>query len=422
MKQTTTTRKPPMKRPMKRPALAAGLLAGLSLGAMTGTAQAQLSNDSVKIGVLTDMSGTYSAIGGQGAIEAARLAIEDFGGKVNGKPIELVFADHQNKPDIGSAVARRWIENEGVDVIIDMVTSSVGLAVQQLAGERGVVTINNGSGTTALTGPNCTPTGIHWAYDNYAMARGTGTEAVKAGGNTWYFLSADYAFGRDLEATTSQFVKAGGGQVVGSARHPFPNSDFSSFLLQAQASGAKVIALANAGNDTTNAIKQAAEFGITRGGQSMAALLAFISDIHALGLETAQGLILTTGYYWDMDEQTRAFAKRYAERMNGAMPTMTQAGDYSGVLHYLRAVEAAGTDNGKAVVAKMRELPIKDFFARNGRLREDGRMVHDMYLVQVKTPAESKGPWDYYTIKAVIPAEQAYRPLSESDCPLVKKG
>ncbi|WP_448191798.1 ABC transporter substrate-binding protein [Azospirillum sp. sgz301742] len=407
---------------MKKGVLSAVLMAGLSAVALASHAHAAtLSNNGVKIGVLTDLSGTYSAIAGQGSVVAAQMAVEDFGGKIDGKPIEVLSADHQNKPDIASAVARKWIDTDGVDVLVDLVTSSVGLAVQQLAAERGVPTINTGAGTTALTGANCTATGIHWAYDNYALAKGTGTATVKNGGDTWYFLTADYAFGRDLEATTSQFVKAGGGKVLGSVRHPFPSSDFSSFLLQAQGSGAKVIGLANAGADTTNAIKQAKEFGITQAGQSLAGLLIFISDVHALGLETAQGLSLTTGYYWDMDDESRAFAKRFAERNGGAKPTMVQAGTYSAVLHYLKAVQAAATDEGKTVVAKMRELPIKDFFARNGRLREDNRMVHDMYLVQVKKPAESKGPWDYYTIKTVIPAEEAYRPLAESECPLVKK-
>ena len=407
---------------MKRGMFRAVLLAGLSAVALASQAQAAtLSNGGVKIGVLTDLSGTYSAIAGQGSVLAAQMAIEDFGGKIDGKPVELVSADHQNKPDIASAVARKWVEAEGVDMLVDLVTSSVGLAVQQLAADRGIITINTGAGTTALTGANCTPTGIHWAYDNYALAKGTGAATVKNGGDTWYFLTADYAFGKDLEATTSAFVKAGGCKVLGSVKHPFPNSDFSSFLLQAQGSGAKVIGLANAGADTTNAIKQAKEFGITDSGQSLAGLLVFISDVHALGLETAQGLMLTEGYYWDMDDETRAFAKRFAQRSGGAMPTMVQAGTYSGVLHYLRAVEAAASDEGKTVIAKMREMPIKDFFARNGRLREDGRMVHDMYLMQVKKPAESKGPWDYYHIRAVVPAEEAFRPLAESDCPLVKK-
>ena len=407
---------------MKKGAFSAVLMAGLSAIALASHAHADpLSNGGVKIGVLTDLSGTYSAIAGQGSVIAAQMAIADFGGKIDGKPVELVSADHQNKPDIASAVARKWVDTDGVDAIFDLVTSSVALAVQQFAGERGIVTVNTGAATTALTGAACAPTGIHWVYDNYALAKGTGTATVKNGGDSWFFLTADYAFGKDLEATTSAFVKASGGKVLGSVRHPFPSSDFSSFLLQAQGSGAKVIGLANAGADTTNAIKQAKEFGITQAGQSLAGLLVFISDVHALGLETAQGLLLTEGYYWDMDDETRAFAKRFAERSGGAMPTMVQAGTYSAVLHYLKAVQAAATDEGKAVTAKMRELPIKDFFARNGRLREDGRMVHDMYLMQVKKPAESKGPWDYYTIKAVIPAEEAFRPLAESECPAVKK-
>ena len=385
---------------------------------LAGAAAAQgFQNDGVKIGVLTDMSGTYSDIAGQGSVVAAQMAIEDFGKQLNGKTVEVVSADHQNKADISSATARQWYDAEGVDAIFDLVTSATALAVREVARERGKIDMVSGAATTALTGKACSPTGFHWAYDTAALANGTGSATVKNGGDTWFFVTADYAFGHALEADTSAVIEKNGGKVLGSVRHPFPNSDFSSFLLQAQASGAKVIGLANAGQDTTNAIKQAAEFGIVESGQSLAALLMFISDVHSLGLPAAQGLLLTTGYYWDLDDESRPFAQRFFDK-TGKMPTMVHAGVYSSVLHYLKAVDAAGTDDGKTVAAKMHEMPVDDFFARNGELRVDGRLVHDMYLARVKKPDESTKPWDYFEIVATIPGDQAYKPLS-TDCPLV---
>jgi branched-chain amino acid transport system substrate-binding protein len=385
---------------------------------LAGGAAAQgFQNDGVKIGVLTDMSGTYSDIAGQGSVVAAEMAIEDFGKQINGKAVEVVSADHQNKADISSATARQWYDADGVDAIFDLVTSATALAVREVAREKGKIDVVSGAATTALTGKACSPTGFHWAYDTAALANGTGGATVKNGGDTWFFITADYAFGHALEADTSAVIVKDGGQVLGSVRHPFPNSDFSSFLLQAQASGAKVIGLANAGQDTTNAIKQAAEFGIVESGQSLASLLMFISDVHSLGLPAAQGLLLTTGYYWDLDDESRPFAKRFFDK-TGKMPTMVHAGVYSSVLHYLKAVEAAGTDDGKTVAAKMHEMPVEDFFARNADLRVDGRLVHDMYLARVKKPDESKYPWDYFEIVSTIPGDQAYKPLSK-DCPLV---
>ena len=396
---------------------------GVAAAAMvwTGAAQAQFTDGKVKIGVLTDLSGTYSDLAGLGSVEAARLAIEDAGGKVAGMPIELVSADHQNKGDIASAIARKWYDSDGVDAIFDLVTSATGIAVREVSKEKGKIDINSGAGSTLLTNDKCSATGFHWAYDTYALANGTGNAVVKQGGDTWFFITADYTFGQNLQAQTERVVKANGGKVLGAVKHPFPNADFSSFLLQAQGSGAKIIGLANAGSDTINAIKQAKEFGITQSGQQLAGLLVFISDVHSLGLDVAQNMLLTTGFYWDMDDQTRAFAKRFAARMNGKMPTMVHAGVYSSVRHYLKAIEAAKTDDGLAVSNKMRELPINDFFAKNGHLRPDGRMVHDMYLAQVKSPAESKGPWDYYKILRTIPGDDAFQPLADSACPLVKK-
>jgi len=371
--------------------------------------------------VLTDLSGTYSDLAGQGSVLAAQMAIEDFGGKLNGAPIELVSADHQNKADIASSIARKWYDTEQVDAIFDLVTTAAAVAVREVSREKGRIAMNSGAGSTVLTNDKCSATGFHWTYDVYAMAVGTGNAVVKQGGDSWFFLTADYAFGHDLEAQTAKVVKANGGTVKGSVRHPFPNADFSSFLLQAQASGAKIIGLANAGSDTINAIKQAKEFGITQAGQSLAGLLVFISDVHSLGLDTAQGMMLTTGYYWDRDEASRAFAKRWSEKMKGRMPTMVHAGVYSSVLHYLRSVEKAKTDEGVKVAEQIRTLPIKDFFAVNGKVRADGRMVHDMYLAQVKKPSESKGPWDYYNILRTIPGDEAFKPLADSTCALVKK-
>ncbi len=386
-----------------------------------GTAQAQISDDVVKIGVLSDMSSLYSDIAGPGSVVAAQMAVKDFGGKVAGKPIEIISADHLNKADVGSAIARQWFDQDHVDAIVDVPTSSIALSVQDIAKEKGKVFLISGAASSDLTGKACSPTGVHWTYDTYALAHGTGGALVKQGGDSWFFLTADYAFGHALENDTSAVVKAAGGKVFGAVNVPLNNADFSSFLLQAQASKAKVIGLANAGGDTINSIKQAAEFGIVAGGQRLAGLLVFISDVNSLGLAAAQGLVLTESFYWDQNDETRAWAKRFiAER--GKVPSMVQAGVYGAVTHYLKAIEAAKTDEGKAVVGKMRELPINDFMTKNGKLREDGRVERDMYLFQVKTPGESKYPYDYYKQLATIPAAEAFRPLSESACPLVKKG
>ncbi|CAA7616972.1 ABC-type branched-chain amino acid transport systems, periplasmic component [Candidatus Terasakiella magnetica] len=397
------------------------LLGAAALALSAGAAQAQYSDNKVKIGVLTDLSGTYSDLAGSGSVEAAKMAVEDFGGKLNGIAIEVVSADHQNKADIASSVARKWYENEGVDAIFDLVTTAAAVAVREVSREKGKIDINSGAASTVLTNAQCSPTGFHWTYDTYALAVGTGNAVVKQGGDSWFFLTADYAFGHDLQAQTERVVKASGGKVLGAVKHPFPNADFSSFLLQAQSSGAKIIGLANAGSDTINAIKQAKEFGITQGGQKLAGMLVFLSDVHSLGLETAQGMQMTTGYYWDMDDSSRAFAKKFGERMKGKMPTMVQAGVYSSVMHYLKAAAAAKTDDGVKVADEMRKLPINDFFAKNGKLRADGRMVHDMFLVEVKKPSESKGPWDYYKVLRTIPGDEAYKPLAESACPALMK-
>ena len=396
-------------------------LVGVAVGILTAAAaEAQVSDDVVKLGVLNDQSGVYADLAGPGSVAAAKMAVADFGGKVLGKPIEVIFADHQNKPDIATPIVNQWLDVDKVDVILDVPTSSVALAVQEITKNKNRIHLNSTAGTSDLTGKACSPTGIHWTYDTYALANSTGRALTKDGGDTWYFITADYAFGHALEKDTAAAVLAAGGKVLGSVRTPFPNQDFSSFLLQAQSSKAKVIGLANAGGDMINAIKQAGEFGITQS-QRLAGLLTFISDIHSLGLATTKGLVLTTGFYWDRDDETRAWSKRFAERNNGRMPTMVQAGVYSAVMHYLKAVQAAGTDEAKAVVAKMREMPVNDFFAKNGKIRADGRMVHDMYLVQVKTPEESKYPWDYYNILQVVPGDEAFRPLDQGGCPLVAK-
>ena len=400
------------------PRIFASLLAALLLAA--APAGAQISDNVVKIGLILDMSSIYADITGKGSADAAQMAIDDFGGKVLGKPIELVYADHQNKADIAAGKAREWFENEKVDAILDVAASATALAALEVAKANKKIMIFNGPGATRLTNEACTPLSVHWAYDTYALAHGTGYAMVKQGYDTWFFLTADYAFGQDLERDTTAVVTANGGKVLGGVRAPLNTSDFSSFLLQAQASKAKVIALANAGADTTNAIKQASEFGIVKGGQKLAGMLVFITDVHALGLEKAQGMLLTTAFYWDMNDETRKWSARFMQK-EGRMPTMAQAGVYSTVTHYLKAVQAAGTDDSEAVMKKMRETPVNDFFVKNGKIREDGRMVHDMYLVEVKSPAESKGPWDYYKIKATIPADEAFQPLSASRCPLVKK-
>ncbi|HEV2263884.1 MAG TPA: ABC transporter substrate-binding protein [Stellaceae bacterium] len=402
----------------RRSLLAAGFAAALAFGATAPGAQA--ANNKVVIGVMNDMSSVYSYLGGMGSVVAARMAVKDFGGKVLGKPIEVIYADHQNKPDVGAAIARKWFDQDGVDAIVDLPTSSVAIAVQQVAKERGKVTLISNGGSSELTGKYCSPTGVHWTYDTYALAHVTGKAIVQQGGKKWFFITADYAFGHQLQDDTAAVVKASGGTVVGSVNVPLNNADFSSFLLQAQQSKAQVIGLANAGGDTVNSIKQAAEFGIVKGGQRLAGLLVFIADVNALGLQTAQGLMLTEAYYWDQNDQTRAFAKRFEGEYNGKVPTSGQAGVYGAVLHYLKAMAAAKTEDGVKVVAEMRKMPINDFMTHNGKIRIDGRVIRDMYLFQVKSPQESKYPYDYYKQLAVIPGDQAFRPLSESECPLVK--
>jgi branched-chain amino acid transport system substrate-binding protein len=399
------------------------LLCGVAVLAISATAaRADVTGGVVKIGVLTDMSGTYSDLSGAGSVWAARKAVEDYTAANKGLKVEVIAADHQNKADISSNTARQWYDVEGVDVIVDLVTSSTALAVNQIAKEKNKVALVSGAASSDLTGKQCTPNTIHWTYDTYALANGTGKAVVQTGGDTWFFLTADYAFGHALERDTAAVVKKNGGKVLGSVRHPFPAQDFSSFLLQAQASGAKVIGLANAGTDTTNAIKQAAEFGIVAGGQQLAGLLVFITDVHALALKTAQGLILTEAWYWDANDANRAFAKEFAAANGGLHPTMVHAGVYSSVIHYLKAVEALKNDaDGAAVVTKMKEMPTEDKLFGNGSVRADGRKVHDMYLFEVKKPEESKKPWDYYKLRATIAAEDAWRPLEQSECPLVKK-
>jgi branched-chain amino acid transport system substrate-binding protein len=383
-------------------------------------AQDKISDGVVKIGLIEDMSSLYADITGIGAVTAAKMAVEDFGGKVLGKPIEVVAADHQNKADIASTTAQTWFDTQHVDALLDVAASATALAAIEVAKSRNKIVIINGGAAARITNEACTRVSIHYSYDTYAMSHGTGTAMVKAGYDAWYFLTADYAFGHDLEESTAAVVKASGGKVLGSIRVPINTLDFSSALLQAQSSKAKVIGLANAGGDTINSIKQAAEFGIVRGGQKMAGLLVFINDVHALGLQTAQGMLLTTSFYWDRDDESRAWAQRYFQRMN-KMPNMVQAGVYSATMHYLQAVQAAGTDATNAVIEKMRSTPINDFFVKNGKIREDGRMVRDMYLYEVKKPSESSRQWDYYKLVATIPAEQAFLPLSESKCPLVQR-
>jgi branched-chain amino acid transport system substrate-binding protein len=398
----------------------------LALAAPAGAlAQAKgISDGVVKIGVLTDMTGYYSDLAGPGSVLAARMAIDDFGGKVAGKPIQLVSADHQLKADVASNTARKWIDEQQVDALVDLVSSSTALAVMPIVNEKKRVALFSGPGTTAITGDKCNPYTVHYTYNNWAMANGTGREVVDQGGKTWFFITADYAFGKSLEEDTSAVVKTSGGKVLGSVRFPSPGTtDFSSYVLQAQSSGAQIIGLANAGQDTVNSIKAATEYGLTKS-QKLAGLLIFISDIHSLGLQTAQGLYATTAFYWDRDDASRKWSKRFQQHPDNkkkAMPTMVQAGVYSAVMHYLEAIKAAGTDDADTVMAKMRELPVNDFFAKNGRIGPDGLHRHDMYLVQVKTPAESKGPWDYYNILKTIPAAQAFPTVEQQKCPIAKK-
>jgi len=370
-----------------------------------------------KIGLMGGLSGVYADVA-QGQVEAMQLAVEDVGGKVLGRPIEVVSADHQNKPDVAAAVARRWYD-EGVKMISGLDTSSVGLAVRKVAQEKGQIDLNVGSATADLTGPACSATGAHWVYDTYALAHVTGDAVVKDGGDTWFFITADYAFGKSMEDEASKVVKTAGGKILGDVKHPLSTQDFSSYVLQAQASKAKIIGLANAGMDTVNAVKQAGEFGLVKGGQRVAALLIFESDVQSLGLPIAQGLVLTTAFYWDQNDETRAWTKRFRAKKD-KLPNLTTAGVYSATLHYLKAVQAAGTDEPKAVMAKMHEIPVNDMMTKNGKLREDGRLLRDMYLAQVKSPAESKGKDDIYKILATVPADKAWRPLNEGKCPLIK--
>jgi branched-chain amino acid transport system substrate-binding protein len=391
------------------------------LAAMGMNAHAQISDGIVKIGVLNDMSGLYADITGPGSVVAAKMAVEDYlkSSKSNLK-VEIVSADHQNKADIGSNIARQWYDTDKVDMIIDVPTSSVALAISQVSREKGKIHVNTGAATADLTGKACSPNTIHWLYDTWMLANGTGKAVVQHGGTSWFFLTADYAFGQALERDTEAVVLKNGGKVLGKVRHPLATQDFSSFLLQAQASKAKVIGLANAGGDTTNSIKQAYEFGIVKGGQTLAGLLVFLTDIHSLGLEKAQGLYLTETFYWDLNDQTRAWSKRFAALNNGKYPSMDQAGVYAGILHYLKAVDSGKTDDGTKVTQKMKDLPTDDVLFGKGSIRKDGRKLHPAYLFEVKKPSESKGPYDYYKLLATIPADQAFRPLNEGDCPLVK--
>ena len=395
------------------------LLSTVSVGIIATPALAEVSDGKVKIGILNDQSGVYADFGGKYSYEAAKMAVEDFGGKVLDAPIEVVTADHQNKADIASNIARQWYDTEQVDTIMELTSSSVGLAVQALSKEKKKITINTGAATTELTGPQCSPYGFHWAYDTHALAVGTGGALVQAGGDSWFFLTADYAFGYSLEENTGNFVKEHGGTVVGAVRHPLATTDFSSFLLQAQASGAKVIGLANAGMDTQNTIKQAAEVGITQGGQKLAALLFTIAEVNGIGAEAAQGLNLTESFYWNRTPETAEFGKRFKER-TGAMPNMVHAGTYSAVTSYLKAIQAAGTDETEAVAAKLHELPVNDIFAPNGTVAANGRMISDVYLMEVKKPAEITEDWDYYRVVATIPGAEAYMDPAKSGCPLVK--
>ena len=403
--------------------LFARLLLGSAL-ALAAAGAANADDKVIKIGVLTDLSGLYADLGGQGSIEAAKMAVEDSGMAAKGWKMDVISADHQNKPDIGTNIARQWIDVDKVDILMDVLNSGVALAVNNVVKEKNSIMINSGAASSDLTNAQCTPNTVHWTYDTYMLAHSTGQALVKAGGDTWFFLTADYAFGAALERDTTAVVTASGGKVLGSVKHPLNTADFSSFLLQAQASRAKIIGLANAGGDTTNSIKQAAEFGIVSGGQKLAGLLLFLTDVHSLGLKVAQGLNFTETFYWDMNDQTRAFAKRFSERMKShAQPTMVQAGVYAGLLHYFKALDALGGNphDGAKVVAKMKELPTDDPLFGKGTIRADGRKLHPAYLFEVKKPEESKGPWDYYKLVGTTPADQAFRPLSESACALVKK-
>lgn len=388
--------------------------------ALTQHAVGQVSDNVVRIGLLTDYTGVFSALSGQGGVTAARMAVEDFGGTVLGKPIEIVQADHGNKPDTAAAIAKRWYDVEGVDMIADVPNSSVALAVQAVSRERQKIVIASGSGTAEFTGKSCTPTSFQWTWDTYSAAVATTKAVMQSGGESWYILAADYTFGRTMAADVSAQVKKAGGTVADVVRHPLNTLDFSSFIVQAQASKAKVVALANGGTDTVNAVKQFNEFGLRESGVKLVGMAVFITDVHGMGLENARGLVLTNGFYWDRTDETRAWSKRFFAR-HGAMPTMAQAGVYSAVMHYLKSIASSGTDDGVRVAAEIRAHPVADFFANGGRVREDGRLVHDMYLVEVKNPDEVKYPWDYYRVLRTIPGDEAVRPLAESECPLVKK-
>jgi branched-chain amino acid transport system substrate-binding protein len=402
-------------------AVSAAVALAFAAALVTSGAQAQVSDGIVKIGVLSDMSSLYSDIGGAGSVVAARMAVEDFGAAKKGMKVEIVSGDHLNKPDVGSAIARQWYDVDKVDVIVDVPNSGVALAVNQVTREKGKVFLVSGAASSDLSGKACSPNTIHWTYDTWNLASGTGGAIVKTGGDTWFFLTADYAFGHALERDTEAVVLKGGGKVLGKVRHPLNTQDFSSFLLQAQASKAKIVGLANAGGDTINSIKQASEFGIVKGGQSLAGLLVFLSDVHGLGLDKAQGLIFTETFYWDLNDQTRAFARRFAAANGGKYPTMVQAGVYSAITHYLKAIEAGKTDDGTKVVATMKQMPTDDPLFGKGTIRQDGRKIHPAYLVEVKKPSESKGPYDYYKIRATIPADQAFRPIDQGECSLVAK-
>jgi branched-chain amino acid transport system substrate-binding protein len=392
---------------------------GLALMLIVFATSAIAQESPVKLGILTDMSSLYADNGGQGSVVAAQIAVDDFKGKVLGRMIQIVSGDHQNKADVGSAIARRWLENENVEVILDVPNSAVALAVQGITREKKKIFLATGAATSRLTGDECSATGIHWTYDTYALSQGTTKAISRLGAKTWYFLSADYSLGAQLEADSRRVIDAMGGRVVGAVKHPINTSDFSSFLLQAQSSKADVIALANAGGDFINTVKQAGEFGIKRL-QKLAGLIVFIADIHSLGLPSAQGLLLSSAFYWDLNDETRAWSKRFIDKTH-KVPTMIHAGTYGAVMHYLKAVEAAGTLDGPTVAAKMRQMPVKDFMTKNGKIREDGRLVRDMYLFSVKSPEESKYRFDYYKLLATIPGEEAFRPMEEGGCPLLRK-
>lgn len=409
---------------MKKTRLAASILCAcsvtLAVASIPARAQTGISDNVVRIGVLTDMSGVYSDLGGQGSITAAKMAVDDFiAAKKPSYKIEVIFADHQNKADVAASKTREWYDREGVDLVTDALNSAVALAVSKVTAEKNRVVMNVGAGSTRLTNEDCNANTVHWAYDTYALATASARAMVKQGGDSWFFLTADYAFGASMEKDAAEVLKTVGGKVVGSVRHPLNAPDFSSFLLQAQASKAKVVALANAGGDTINAVKAANEFGLTKN-QTIAPLLLFINDVHSMGLPVAQGMVLTEAFYWNLDNETRQWSRRYFSQMK-RMPNMLHAGVYSAVSHYLKAVAAIGTDSAPAVMKKMKETPVRDFYARDGKIREDGRMVHDMYLLQVKRPSESKEPWDYYKVLETIKGDDAFQPLSQSRCPLVKK-